>query len=203
MEAINPNGTSGVSPTASVTSHAGPYNLLAAVSGESVSLNWTAPNAATATGYRVLSGTSADDLSVLVDDTGSTAATYQDDTEREPGTVHYTVAAHVPAGTTRQSAPVSVQIEGTTDTQPADTSNDETVVLVTNAAVSPSASTANVGPVLVAQSFRTGSAPGKATHSTPCTSTYPQGRAQGRAHRRWQQPYTPTATHPTETSYTT
>ena len=166
VEAINPNGASGVSGAASVTSHAGPYNLLAAVSGESVSLSWTAPDAATATGYRVLSGASADDLSVLVDDTGGTAATYRDDTEREPGTVHYAVAAHVPAGTTRQSAPVSVQIEGTTDTQPADPSNDETVVLVTNAAVSPSASTANVGPVLVAQSFRTGSAPqGYALHT--------------------------------------
>ena len=39
-----------------------------------------------------------------------------------------------PTATTRQSAPVSVQIEGTTDTQPADPGNDETVVLVTNAA---------------------------------------------------------------------
>ena len=156
VQAINDAGASGYSGTVSVTPPSGPYNLLAVVGEDSVSLNWTAPDGATVTGYRILSGASAADLTVLVDDTGSAEMSYDDVSEREPGTVHYAVSAHVAGGTTPKSAPVSVTIEGDSATETTDDTDDETVVLVSNVKVSPSTSPATVGSVLVAQRFRTG-----------------------------------------------
>ena len=127
------------------------------VGEDSVSLNWTAPSAATITGYRILSGPTATDLRVLEDDTGSAETSYDDVSEREPGTVHYAVSAHIAGGTTPKSAPVSVTIEDDSATGTTDDTNDETVVLVSNVEVSPSMSPVTVGNDLVAQRFRTGS----------------------------------------------
>ena len=166
VQAINDSGASGYSGTVSVTPPPGPYNLLAVAGEEGVSLNWSAPDGATVTGYRILSGTSAADPTVLVDDTGSADTFYDDVSEREPGTVHYAVSAHVAGGTTPESAPVSVTIEDDSATETTDGANDETVVLVSNVEVSPSANPATVGDALVAQRFRTGpSASGYVLHT--------------------------------------
>ena len=168
VQAINDAGASGYSGTVSVTPPSGPYNLLAVVGEDSVSLNWTAPDGATVTGYRILSGASADDLTVLVDDTGSAETSYDDVFEREPGTVHYAVSAHVAGSTTPKSALVSVTIEGDSATETTDDTDDETVVLVSNVEVSPSTSPATVGNVLVAQRFRTG--PSESGYVLQCVS---------------------------------
>ena len=71
-----------------------PTGLMAAQVGHSVlTLTWNDPQDDTITGYRVLRGDEADNLSVINSDTGSNATQYEDSTV-EPGTTyHYAVLA--------------------------------------------------------------------------------------------------------------
>ena len=68
------------------------------IAHNSVTLSWTAPDATGITGYQVLRGTSADSLSAIEADTGSTATTYTDSSAAASTTYHYAVAATTAAG---------------------------------------------------------------------------------------------------------
>ncbi len=98
VSAINANGTGDGSTIESVTVPPEPVSsptaLTATVGTElRVSLSWTAPTDQTVTGYRIHRGTSANSLAVLVDDTGSTATTYEDTNLKGTTTYYYTVSA--------------------------------------------------------------------------------------------------------------
>ena len=58
-----------------------------------VTLDWTTPSGDGVTGYRIWRGASADALTVLVSDTGSTSTSYMDETVEDDTTYHYAVAA--------------------------------------------------------------------------------------------------------------
>ena len=71
-----------------------PTGLVAGtVSHNSVTLTWTDPEDDRITGYRVLRGADADSLSAIAEDTGSSAASYTDDTVSAETTYHYGVEA--------------------------------------------------------------------------------------------------------------
>ena len=72
---------------------AAPTGLLTAASDDNVVLAWDNPADADITGYRVLRGTNALNLSVLVLDTGSAATSYLDETIEANTTYHYAVQA--------------------------------------------------------------------------------------------------------------
>ena len=67
--------------------------------GTLVRLIWLAPEHDALTGYRIWRGPDADSLSVLVEDTGSTATTYDDATVAAGESYVYAVAALSPDGT--------------------------------------------------------------------------------------------------------
>ena len=71
-----------------------PTGLMAAQVGHSVlTLTWNDPQDNTITGYRVLRGDEADNLSVINSDTGSNATEYEDSTVEPETTYHYAVLA--------------------------------------------------------------------------------------------------------------
>ena len=71
-----------------------PTGLMAAQVGHSVLiLTWNNPQDDTITGYRVLRGDEADNLSVINSDTGSNATEYEDSTVEPETTYHYAVLA--------------------------------------------------------------------------------------------------------------
>ncbi len=70
-----------------------PQGLLAAAMHNSVSLFWTDPGDDTITGYQILRGPDAANLSVLTDDTGSTDASYTDDTVTAETAYAYAIKA--------------------------------------------------------------------------------------------------------------
>ena len=67
--------------------------------GTLVRLIWLAPEHDALTGYRIWRGPDADSLAVLVEDTGSTATTYDDATVAAGESYRYAVAALSPDGT--------------------------------------------------------------------------------------------------------
>ena len=69
-----------VSVTTPAAPPAKPTGLLTAASHDNVLLFWTDPGDDSITGYQVLRGPDADNLAVLVDDTGDANASYTDDT---------------------------------------------------------------------------------------------------------------------------
>ena len=85
-----------------------PEDLLAAATHSSVLLYWTDPGDDTITGYQILRGPDADSLAVLTDDTGSTDASYSDDTVEAETTYAYAIRARNAAGLGPQSDTVSV-----------------------------------------------------------------------------------------------
>ena len=71
-----------------------PTGLIAgAVSHDTVTLTWDDPQDSRITGYRVQRGPNAGSLSVIAEDTGSSAASYTDDTVSAETTYHYAVQA--------------------------------------------------------------------------------------------------------------
>ena len=71
-----------------------PTELMATQVGHSVlTLTWNDPQDDTITGYRVLRGDEADNLSVINSDTGSNATEYEDSTVEPETTYHYAVLA--------------------------------------------------------------------------------------------------------------
>ena len=85
-----------------------PTGLITAASHDSVLLSWTDPGDDTITGYQVLRGPDADNLTVLVDDTGSASATYTDRNVAAQTTYAYAVRARNAHGLGPQSDPVTV-----------------------------------------------------------------------------------------------
>ena len=85
-----------------------PQGLLAAAMHNSVSLFWTDPGDDTITGYQILRGPDAANLAVLTEDTGSTDASYSDDTVEAETTYAYAIRARNAAGLGPQSDTVSV-----------------------------------------------------------------------------------------------
>ena len=143
---------------------AAPTGLVAARIGHSVlTLTWNNPQDDTITGYRVLRGPSADNLSVINSDTGSNATEYEDDTVAPETTYHYAVLALSANGDGAQSSTVSA-------TTPADPESKEpppqgvvarqviTVQsLVSNLAQTTSSSAGSFDIDDLAQQFTTGS----------------------------------------------
>ena len=72
---------------------AAPTGLTLNADHDSVTLSWTAPGDATVAGYRIWRGPDADNLSVLVSDTGSTTTSYTDGTVTAETSYRYAVAA--------------------------------------------------------------------------------------------------------------
>ena len=70
-----------------------PEGLLAAAMHNSVSLFWTDPGDDTITGYQILRGPDAANLSVLTDDTGNASASYTDDTVTAETAYAYAIKA--------------------------------------------------------------------------------------------------------------
>ena len=81
----------------------GPTGLTLTPSFDRVTLGWTTPSGDGVTGYRIWRGASADALTVLVSDTGSTSTSYVDETVEDDTTYHYAVAALNASGAGPQS----------------------------------------------------------------------------------------------------
>ena len=73
---------------------------------ERVDLRWTAPQHSAISGYRILRGPSAESLSVLVADSGSSASSYADENVRADTRYVYVVAALTAAGPGARSEPL-------------------------------------------------------------------------------------------------
>ena len=91
-----------------------PAGLLTAANHDSVLLSWTDPGDDSVTGYQVLRGPDADNLTTLVDDTGSATNSYTDDTVEAQTTYAYAVRGRNGDGLGPQSDPVTA----TTSTAP-------------------------------------------------------------------------------------
>ena len=103
VTALNDGGAGEQSGTVEVTTLAQPVpfqptGLLTAASHNQVLLFWTDPGDDTIAGYRILRGPGADSLSTVVDDTGSAATSYTDDTVEAETTYVYAVQARNGAG---------------------------------------------------------------------------------------------------------
>ena len=85
-----------------------PAGLITAASHDSVLLSWDNPDDDTITGYQVLRGPDADNLTVLTDDTGDANASYTDSSAVEQTTYVYAVRARNARGLSPQSDPVTV-----------------------------------------------------------------------------------------------
>ena len=72
---------------------AAPTGLSLDAEHDSITLSWTAPQDADIAGYRIWRGPDADNLSVLVNDTGSTATSYTDGAVAAETSYRYAVAA--------------------------------------------------------------------------------------------------------------
>ena len=78
------------------------------VAHDSVTLTWTAPGSgSTVSGYRVVRGTDASNLSAIVGDTGNTSTEYTDTTVAAETTYHYAVLALSQDGDGAQSTTVN------------------------------------------------------------------------------------------------
>ena len=86
-----------------------PTGLLPGRSHNTVLLFWTDPGDDSITGYQVLRGDDADNLAVLTADTGSTSASYTDDTVEAETTYAYAIKARNAGGLSPQSDPITVR----------------------------------------------------------------------------------------------
>ena len=77
------------------------------VAHDSVTISWTTPSQGSVTGYRILRGTDSNSLSVIVQNTDSTATEYTDSTVTAETTYHYAVLALSAEGVGAQSTAVS------------------------------------------------------------------------------------------------
>ena len=108
----NTHGLSPQSDTVTVTTSAAPpakpKGLLTGASHDSVLLSWDNPDDDTITGYQVLRGPDADNLVVLVDDTGDANTSYTDSNVAAQTTYLYAVRGRNDRGLGPQSDPVTV-----------------------------------------------------------------------------------------------
>ena len=90
-----------------------PRNLIGETSNGSVILSWDSPNDSSVTGYRILRRALETELNLttLVADTGSTSATYTDASAVAGVRYAYRVIAISPAGESRESNFVNVQVQ--------------------------------------------------------------------------------------------
>ena len=95
---------------------AAPTNLFTAASHNQVLLNWGDPDDDSITGYRILRGPDADSLTTLVEDTGSAATSYTDDSVEPETTYVYALRARNSSGESDRSETARV----TTTAAPAD-----------------------------------------------------------------------------------
>ena len=114
VSAINQTGTGDRSGAVSTTTPAAPQPPAAptglqtsGVTHNSIILSWTDPEDTSITGYRVLRGTEAGNLTAIADDTGSNNVEYTDSTVTAETTYHYAVLAHSQDGNGVQSTTVS------------------------------------------------------------------------------------------------
>ena len=114
VSAINQTGTGDRSGAVSTTTPAAPQPPAAptrlttsGVTHNSIILSWTAPEDTSITGYRVLRGTEAGNLTAIAQDTGNANVEYADSTVAAETTYHYAVLALNPNGPGAQSATVS------------------------------------------------------------------------------------------------
>ena len=91
-----------------------PASLLTAANHDSVLLSWTDPGDDSVTGYQVLRGPDADNLTTLADDTGSATSSYTDSNVAAQTTYAYAIRARNARGLGPQSDPVTA----TTSTAP-------------------------------------------------------------------------------------
>ena len=86
VQTINVWGTGEASMVATVTIPIpAPSGVAATVGDSAVTLTWTTPEGVTPTGYQVFRGTSADDLSTLMENTGGSGTTYKNSSDQDPG----------------------------------------------------------------------------------------------------------------------
>ncbi len=117
-------------PAAAVSPPTG-LTATAATDSPGITLSWTAPANQTVTGYRIRRGESPDSLNVLVDNTGSTAVSYEDTSVTAGTTYHYTVAA---LNESAESAPTTT-VSATTATSPIPTPTELTATASDHATV--------------------------------------------------------------------
>ena len=129
--------------------------------GTLVRLIWLAPEHDALTGYRIWRGPDADSLAVLVEDTGSTATTYDDATAAAGESYHYAVAALSPDGTgVRAVSSVVVAPEPETSEPLVALQQNSSNVLVSNLGQPGGTTAANTSSSFRhAQSFFVGSGP--------------------------------------------
>ena len=84
-----------------------PTGLITAASQDNVLLFWTDPGDDTITGYQVLRGPDADNLTTLADDTGSATSSYTDSNVAAQTTYAYAIRARNARGLGPQSDPVT------------------------------------------------------------------------------------------------
>ena len=101
-----------------------PAGLITAASYDNVLLSWTDPGDDTITGYQVLRGPDADNLTVLVDDTGSATSSYTDGNVAAETGYAYAVKARNADGLSIQSDPASV----TTPAAPPEEEEEDTAL---------------------------------------------------------------------------
>ena len=101
-----------------------PAGLITAASYDNVLLSWDNPDDDTITGYQVLRGPDADNLTVLVDDTGSATSSYTDSNVAAQTTYVYAVKARNADGLGPQSDTASV----TTPAAPPEEEEEDTAL---------------------------------------------------------------------------
>ena len=114
VSAINQTGTGDRSGAVSTTTPATPQPPTAptglttsGVTHNSITLSWTDPEDTSITGYRVLRGNEAGNLTAIAQDTGNANVEYTDSTVAAETAYHYAVLALNPNGPGAQSATVS------------------------------------------------------------------------------------------------
>ena len=159
-------GEGGSNQGRSTSPPAKPTGLLAAAMHNSVSLFWDNPNDDTITGYQILRGPDAANLAVLTNDTGSSSASYTDDTVTAETTYIYAVMARNANGLSPQSDPFRVRTPtAPEDDEPLQTAQQtsEIVNLLSNTGETATTTYQSVGTsdnILVAYRFTTGEHPG-------------------------------------------
>ena len=104
--------------TAAPAPPAKPTGLSTSPSHNNVDLSWTDPNDDSITSYQVLRGPDADNLTVLVDNTGKTNLSYTDSTVAAETTYAYAIRAKNADGLSPQSDTISVMTPGAPPAKP-------------------------------------------------------------------------------------
>ena len=169
IRAVNEHGVSPRSDSVSIAPPAKPDRLTATVAISGVTLNWRQPEMQdwiamgdnTITGYRILRGTSPDNLAEIEDDTESATTSYEDTTTRPASGVYYAAQAKTSVGLSLPSEPLAVETP-----DPVDMFDGNTLILASNWRLGHRQDTVTVGTDPVAEPFRTGPSPRGTPSST-------------------------------------